>query len=132
MVNPSGHTGCKDNLMSILRGMKKIFGSSIARLRVIAIVEGWSFLILLGIAMPLKYLADMPGAVRVVGMAHGLLFVAYILLVVQVKLLHRWSARKAFLAMFASVIPFGTFYVEKKWLRETNLAEDPASGKKAE
>lgn len=112
--------------------MKKIFGSSIARLRVIAIVEGWSFLILLGIAMPLKYLADMPEAVRIIGMAHGILFIAYILLVVQVKLLHRWSVGKALLAMFASVIPFGTFYVEKKWLRETDLAESSAPNEDAE
>ncbi len=109
--------------------MKKIFGSSIARLRVIAIAEGWSFLILLGIAMPLKYWAGMPEAVSVIGMAHGILFIAYILLVVQVKLLHRWSIRKAFLAMFASIIPFGTFYVEKKWLREPGLAENTAPEK---
>jgi len=118
--------------MAILRGMKKIFGSSVDRLRVIAILEGWSFLILLGIAMPLKYMAGLPEPVRVIGMAHGVLFIAYILLVIQVKLQHRWPVRKAFLAMFASVIPFGTFYVEKKWLRERSLAERSATGKEVE
>ena len=99
------------------------FRTSIGRLRIIAIVEGWSFLILLAVAMPLKYLASMPEPVRIVGMAHGVLFIAYIIMVVQVKILHRWSIGKAFLAMFASVIPFGTFYVEKKWLRDETLIE---------
>ena len=93
-------------------------GTAIRRLRFIAITEGWSFLILLAVAMPLKYLASIPEPVSIIGMAHGVLFIAYILLVIQVKILHRWSIGKALLAMFASIIPFGTFYVEKKWLRE--------------
>ena len=56
------------------------------RLRLIAFLEGLSLLVLLGIAMPLKYLAGQPAAVRYVGMTHGLLFVLYVLLVIQVAI----------------------------------------------
>lgn len=94
-----------------------LLGTPLGRLRVTALLEGWSLLILLGIAMPLKYFADYPQAVSVVGMLHGLLFIAYVLLVVQIKILYRWQLGKTFIAMIASVVPFGTFYVEKKWLR---------------
>ncbi|HRE51144.1 MAG TPA: DUF3817 domain-containing protein [Flavitalea sp.] len=90
----------------------------VERLRITAILEGWSLIILLAIAMPLKYLADKPEAVQVIGMIHGLLFIAYILLVVQIKFILGWSLGKTLLAMIASTIPFGTFYVERKWLRK--------------
>jgi integral membrane protein len=87
------------------------------RLRWAAILEGWSLILLLLVAMPLKYLAGMPGAVQVIGMAHGILFIIYIILVIEVKVKYKWSIQKTLLAMIASVIPLGTFYVERKWLR---------------
>jgi len=82
--------------------------------RFIAIAEGVSFLILLFIAMPLKYFADMPQAVRVTGMAHGVLFVAYIIFAWEVmnSLNKKWSW--FFLAVGYSVLPFGAFYLEKQ------------------
>jgi integral membrane protein len=95
-----------------------IFKNATGRLRVVALLEGWSLLLLLAIAMPLKYFASFPEPVRVVGMIHGLLFIAYILMVIQVKFLHRWPIGKTLTAMAASVIPFGTFYVDAKWLRQ--------------
>ncbi|SHJ15074.1 integral membrane protein [Hymenobacter daecheongensis DSM 21074] len=88
--------------------------TSLGRLRAVGFLEGVSFLVLLGIAMPLKYAAGLPEAVRVVGMAHGVLFVLYVLLVVQVSLELGWSWRKALLALVVSVVPFGTFWAEKK------------------
>ncbi|MEZ4804422.1 MAG: DUF3817 domain-containing protein [Bacteroidia bacterium] len=74
-------------------------------------IEGYSFLILLAIAMPLKYFFELPEAVKIVGMIHGLLFVAFmfsILNLIQSKLLSFKNGVKAFLL---SIIPFGTFYL---------------------
>jgi integral membrane protein len=83
-------------------------------LRVVGLLEGLSLLMLFGIAMPLKYLFREPLAVEVVGMAHGILFIFYILLVLLVGYTKRWKLTNVGLAMLASIIPFGTFYVDKK------------------
>ncbi|CAM3142352.1 DUF3817 domain-containing protein [Rariglobus hedericola] len=91
--------------------------TTIGRLRVIGFLEGVSFLVLLGVAMPLKYFWGEPQAVRVVGMAHGVLFLAYIAATVQAWLEHDWSWKRAALIMLASLVPFGTFYADVKWLR---------------
>lgn len=98
--------------------LTELLKSSLGRLRIIAFLEGVSFLVLLGIAMPLKYLAGMPQAVKMVGMAHGVLFILYILLLVQVTTERNWSFKKALLAFVASLIPFGTFYADAKWFKE--------------
>lgn len=87
--------------------------------RVNAFLEGVSFLVLLGIAMPLKYMYNKPEMVKIVGMAHGLLFVAYILLVVIVRDQLKWNMKNTLLAFGASVLPFGTFYADRK-LFKTN------------
>lgn len=91
--------------------------SPIGRLRIIALLEGLSFLLLLGIAMPLKYMAGQPGAVRIVGMAHGLLFVLYIFYVIRIQADVKWSMKQTLLALAASVVPFGTFYADAKLFR---------------
>mgnify|MGYP001548251258 FL=1 len=87
------------------------------RLRVIAVWEGVSFLILLGVAMPLKYLAGWPLAVRVVGMAHGILFILYVAAVVAVVRRHAWPWRRTALVLVASVLPAGPFVVDARILR---------------
>jgi integral membrane protein len=92
--------------------------TALGRLRIVAFLEGISFLVLLCIAMPLKYMADIPGPVRVVGMAHGVLFIAYVFLLLQVALELRWKFSRAVLAFIASLVPFGTFYADKKLFRE--------------
>ncbi|OGX84758.1 hypothetical protein BEN47_15895 [Hymenobacter lapidarius] len=91
-----------------------MFLTSLGRLRLVGFLEGVSLLVLLGVAMPLKYLAGQPAAVRYVGMAHGVLFVVYVLLVIQVAIQYRWSFGKTALALVASVFPFGTFWAEKR------------------
>lgn len=93
--------------------------SHVGRFRIVAFLEGMSFLILLGIAMPLKYMAGKPEAVQVVGMAHGVLFVLYVLMVFQVRSVLQWSVKQTFIALAASVLPFGTFYVDARMLRPT-------------
>ncbi|MGE0494061.1 MAG: DUF3817 domain-containing protein [Vulcanimicrobiota bacterium] len=84
--------------------------------RVIAYCEGASFLILLLIAMPLKYLYAMPMAVRVVGTAHGLLFIAYCLLGALVWREQGWSLRTAALAFISAFLPCGPFIFDRKLL----------------
>ena len=80
----------------------------------IAVYEGLSYLILLFIAMPLKYWADYPAAVRIVGSAHGFLFVLYVILLLLCWRKQKWSFERAALFFFASLIPFATFWVDKK------------------
>lgn len=91
---------------------------TMSSLRVTALLEGISFLLLLFIAMPLKYGFDMPAMVRVTGMAHGVLFIAYVVLAIVVAVERSWSVRVTFLALVASVLPFGTFVADKKLFRE--------------
>ena len=97
------------------------FDTPTARLRAVAFIEGVSYLVLLLIAMPLKYFADMPLAVRICGSIHGLLFVWLML-----QLLHGWQKRGktfgwAFRIGLASLIPFGTFFLDGQ-LREEDEA----------
>jgi len=89
----------------------------LARLRLIGLLEGVSFLVLLLVAMPLKYLADQPLAVRYVGMAHGVLFMLYLLALVPVALDRCWSWRTCALAVLASVFPAGPFVFDARVLR---------------
>lgn len=91
--------------------------STIGRLRLTGIIEGLSFIVLLGIAMPLKYMAGKPEMVSIVGMAHGVLFVLYILFTILAKFQYPWSWKKILLLWVASVVPFGTFYADYKFLR---------------
>lgn len=98
--------------------ISSLLKSSLGRLRIIAFLEGVSLLILLGIAMPLKYMAGIPEVVRVVGMAHGVLFILYVLVLIQVAIERSWSFKKSILCFVASFIPFGTFYADAKWFKD--------------
>ncbi len=93
---------------------ENIFNSLKQRLRVTGFIEGLSYLILLLIAMPLKYWADMPEAVRYTGSAHGALFVLYILYVFQAYFQKKMNVKELFVSLLASIIPFGTFYADAK------------------
>jgi integral membrane protein len=88
------------------------------RFRRIAQWEGYSYLALLGIAMPLKYVADLPMAVTIVGSIHGFLFVAMGILALDVRQEAKHSFIWVLAAFLASIIPFGTFYWDKKWKKE--------------
>lgn len=100
--------------------------TSLGRLRCIGWWEGWSFLLLLGVAMPLKYFADWPLGVRVVGMAHGVLFMLYLVAALQAALEHDWPWKRTALVLAASVLPAGPFVVDARVLR---AAEVEAAGK---
>ncbi|MCD0451370.1 DUF3817 domain-containing protein [Actinocorallia sp. API 0066] len=86
--------------------------------RYVSLAEATSFLLLLLVAMPLKYLADQPLAVSVVGAAHGGLFLAYVALVALTFRDLGWSLGRAFLALVAAVLPVAPFFVEKHWIKE--------------
>lgn len=83
--------------------------------RRIALWEGVSFLVLLLVAMPLKYLADMPAAVTFVGGVHGVLFVAFAGLAFWVMEEYKMGLKWLAGSMVASVVPFGTFVLDKRW-----------------
>ncbi len=82
----------------------------------ISILEGVSFLVLLLIAMPLKYILDMPEMVSQVGMAHGILFIAYIFGCLFLTGPMNWNFKQTAIIIGCSLLPFGPFYVEKKYL----------------
>ncbi|HWA35365.1 MAG TPA: DUF3817 domain-containing protein [Cyclobacteriaceae bacterium] len=84
-------------------------------LRITGITEGISFLVLLLIAMPLKYYAGFPLAVKLVGWAHGVLFIAYIAAVLMAIKAMKWNFWDLCLAIGASLLPFGTFFLDKGW-----------------
>ena len=103
--------------------MKNQWFSPKYHLRASGFIEGISFLVLLFIAMPLKYWADQPAAVRYTGMIHGLLFVWYIGSILWARLSLRLSFKGMVLGFLASLVPFGTFYADKRifrYLKETN------------
>ena len=94
-----------------------MLSSHIGRMRLISLVEGVSFLVLLGVAMPLKYVVGIPEVVSVVGAAHGVLFILYALAAGALMLALRWSPLWFIGAMVASVVPFGTFYIDARLKR---------------
>lgn len=82
------------------------------------LAEGISFLVLLGIAMPLKYLMGLPQAVKIVGSLHGALFLAYVATVYFAASTWKWPGAKTVQALVAAVLPFGPFWFDAKLKRE--------------
>ena len=93
-------------------------GNTIKRFRVVALAEGLSYIALLFIAMPLKYKMDMPIAVSVVGMIHGILFIAYIITAIPLFTKLKWDVERLPAVIGAALIPFGTFWLDRRYLRE--------------
>ncbi len=96
--------------------MTQVKYPTVKQFKIITILEGISFLVLLGIAMPLKYIWEHPEATEIVGMAHGILFIAYVLMAVFIRKQLNWNLKTTFLALTASVLPFGPFVVDRKLL----------------
>jgi integral membrane protein len=89
----------------------------IKNLRIIGFAEGVSFLLLLFVAMPFKYLLGIPALVKYVGWAHGILFIAYIIAVLLAIRPMRWNLFSAMVALAASLVPFGTFVLDRQLKR---------------
>ena len=90
--------------------MKNIF-------RIISFLEGVSYLLLLFVAVPIKYVAEDDSYVKMLGMPHGILFMIYIVLAFMLKAPEKWSVKTLGIVLVASILPFGTFYVDKKYLQ---------------
>jgi len=84
--------------------------------RITAILEGISYLALFAVTMPLKYLADLPLPNKYVGYAHGGLFIAYCVLAIIVCIVKKWGFKRMAIFLIASLLPFATFYIERKYL----------------
>lgn len=84
----------------------------------IALLEGISLLALLFFAMPMKYFFNEPIYVKNIGMAHGVLFILYVIFAIVLKIELKWNFKIFIIILIASSIPFGTFYIEKKYLKK--------------
>jgi len=89
--------------------MKKIF-------KIIAFLEGVSYILLLFIATPLKYFANNETFVKILGMPHGILFIAYVILAFLLKKEMKWQTKSFVIILICSLLPFGTFWMDKKYL----------------
>lgn len=87
---------------------------NIQTLRFIGLLEGISFLLLLFIAMPMKYMLDNPILVKYVGMGHGVLFILFLIVLFTVCERQKWSITMFILGLIASILPFGTFVFDRK------------------
>ena len=94
-----------------LDNMKSIF-------RVVSFLEGISYLLLLFIAVPIKYFSEDASYVKLLGMPHGVLFMLYVVLAFMIKPEQKWDTKTFLFVLLASVIPFGTFYMDKNYLKK--------------
>jgi len=90
--------------------MLKLFRST-------AILEGISYLLLFGMSMPLKHWADITEPNKYVGYAHGFLFILYVVVAVVFCWERKWNLKRFIILFIASLLPFGTFYADKKYLK---------------
>lgn len=97
--------------------------TKIGRLRIVALLEGLSYIILLFIAMPIKYIGGDPSWVKVVGMAHGILFVLFLVALGEASREEKWVLKFNIYAFIASLLPFGTFHLDRK-LKQPELIKN--------
>ncbi len=88
----------------------------LAVFKVVSILEGLSYILLLFVAVPLKYIWENDAMVKLLGMPHGILFMAYIVIALLIRSKMKWDMKTTFIVLIASVLPFGTFYIHKKYL----------------
>lgn len=98
----------------------QLFNNTLGRFRFIVIAEGISYLLLLFVAMPLKYFASQPLPVKYLGWVHGILFMFYCFFLLLVWLKYKWSLSKVVIAFIAALLPFATFILDRKLKKEQN------------
>ncbi len=99
--------------------MIQLLKTKIGRLRIIAILEGISLLILVFIAMPLKYFFSYPNISQFIGPVHGALFLLFVFNTLNVGIEQQWKFSKTtWIVLIACIIPFGTFYIDTKILNK--------------
>lgn len=90
--------------------------------RIISTLEGISLILLFFVAMPMKYMFGNDILISPVGMAHGILFTLYVFITIIVTFELKWDAKTVIIVLLCSLIPFGTFYMEKKYLNKNKIA----------
>jgi len=105
--------------------------SKLKHFRMAAYIEGWSFIILLFVAMPLKYVMGIAIATKIIGMLHGALFIWFLLALGSARAEQDKDAKFVFTSILASLVPFGTFFLDKKILKPMDN-ENPIFGTKKE
>lgn len=97
--------------------MQHLLRTKIGRLRLLGFLEGLSLLVLIGIAMPLKYIWHAPGLTQVMGSLHGALFLLFVINTLSLGIEQKWKfSQITWKVLAASVVPFGTFYIDRKIL----------------
>jgi len=95
-----------------------MLSTTVGRLRAAGMVEAVSFLVLLGVAMPLKYFAGMPLAVKIAGWVHGLLFMAFGVCLLVAHGERQWPVRWTATIFVAALLPFGPFVIDRRLKNE--------------
>lgn len=91
--------------------------------RIISFLEGLSYLAILFVTMPLKYLFSSPEPNKFIGMAHGFLFIGYIVVAFLLKPEKKWDNKTFAIILICSIIPFGTFWMDQKYLKKAPVEE---------
>ena len=86
--------------------------------RVIAFLEGVSYILLMSVGLYFKYQLGDPSYVKLLGMPHGILFVAYLVFALLLKENEKWNKTELFIVLVCSILPFGTFYIDQKYLQK--------------
>ena len=85
--------------------------------RIIAFLEGTSYILLMSVGLYFKYQLGDPSYVKLLGMPHGLLFISYLILAFLIKDGEQWENKDFGIILLASILPFGTFYIDRKYLK---------------
>jgi integral membrane protein len=91
-----------------------MINENVKKFGLINTIEGYSYIILVFVAMPMKYILEVPLAVKIAGMVHGVLFIIFCLLLVKAWQETKWPFRENIIFFLASLIPFGTFFTKSK------------------
>ncbi len=95
---------------------------ALSRFRVISAIEGLSYLLLVFIAMPIKYIGENPYPVKIFGMIHGVLFIIFMISLFETKIKESWNVGFVFQLFVLSLIPFGAFFIEKRVKPKESIA----------
>ena len=105
----------------------KLLQSKLGQFRIVSLAEGLSYILLLGIAMPLKYVWGQPEAVKMMGSLHGFLFVIFVIALIRAAFDRAWGLSRVLLAFFASIVPLGAFFLETSLRKEMDGVEQDRS-----
>ncbi len=101
-----------------LKSKEELFAHLISSFRVVSFLEGVSYILLMLVAVPWKYMVGDAHLVKLLGMPHGILFVLYVILALLIRAKMKWDIKSTFIVLIASLLPFGTFYIDRKYFSE--------------